>query len=49
MTGRLTSDRRIFLKGVVGLGATGLLAGCAPKLAGVLTAADAHPQNYPTV
>ena len=32
MTGRLTSDRRIFLKGVVGLGATGLLAGKTIRL-----------------
>ncbi|MCP9221210.1 TRAP transporter substrate-binding protein [Erythrobacter sp. LQ02-29] len=49
MTGTPTADRRVFLKGVAGLGASAFLAGCAPKLGGMLTAADAHPENYPTV
>ena len=43
------SDRRHFLGGLTGLGAAALLGGCAPTLSNVLTAADAHPQNYPTV
>ncbi|MFZ1741488.1 MAG: TRAP transporter substrate-binding protein DctP [Pontixanthobacter sp.] len=41
--------RRSFLLGGAALGATALLGGCERRMSGLLTGADAHPADYPTV
>lgn len=41
--------RRGVLSGGLLLSAGAMLAGCAPRLGGMFTAADAHPADYPTV
>jgi TRAP-type C4-dicarboxylate transport system substrate-binding protein len=47
--GRDGLSRRTVLAGGMALAASAFLPGCTPRLAGVLTAADAHPADYPTV
>ncbi|MXO84459.1 DctP family TRAP transporter solute-binding subunit [Altererythrobacter aurantiacus] len=42
-------SRRAFLSASAALGAASLLPGCEPVMSGLLTGADAHPGDYPTV
>lgn len=46
---RNTVSRRAVLAGSLALGGGALLAGCKPVMSGLLTGADAHPGDYPTV
>ena len=41
--------RRHMLIGSLGLWAASALPGCKPVMSGMLTSADAHPADYPTV
>lgn len=43
------TGRRSFLTGAAAMAAALPLGGCARRLSGLLTCADAHPQDYPTV
>ena len=47
--GRATLSRRSVLAGSLALGAGALLPACKPVMSGLLTGADAHPGDYPTV
>lgn len=42
-------SRRAFLSASAALGAVSVLPGCEPVMSGLLTGADAHPGDYPTV
>ena len=47
--GRMALSRRSVLAGGMVLGAGAILPGCKPVMSGLLTGADAHPGDYPTV
>lgn len=49
MASRRQISRRRMIGGGLALSAAALLPGCKPRLGGILTAADAHPADYPTV
>ena len=49
MASRRQISRRRMIGGGLALSAATLLPGCKPRLGGILTAADAHPADYPTV
>jgi tripartite ATP-independent transporter DctP family solute receptor len=49
MTNAGRPTRRAVLGGGIMLSTGALLVGCAPRLGGGFTAADAHPADYPTV
>lgn len=48
MTGNSLVSRRSMLAGSIALSAAAL-PGCKPRMSGLLTSADAHPADYPTV
>lgn len=44
-----TISRRGVILGTAAFTASAALAGCQPRMSGILTGADAHPADYPTV
>ncbi len=48
-TGAFHLSRRGLIAGGLALGAASTLPGCKPVMSGLLTGADAHPADYPTV
>lgn len=48
-TGAFQLSRRGLIAGGLALGAASALPGCKPVMSGLLTGADAHPADYPTV
>lgn len=45
----LAIGRRSIIMGGLALSATAMIGGCKPRLSGLLTCADTHPGDYPTV
>lgn len=48
LTGPAIGRRSIIMGGLL-LSATALIGGCKPRMSGLLTSADTHPGDYPTV